>query len=325
MNELQTTNTPSDLFAGIGWTREERLARLVDVFLAGRPETTRKRYRGSLELFAALRGIADYRAAAAAFVLAGRAAATELALATKDTMLTSGRYRPSSVNNMLAVLRGLTDTANEIELIDWNLPRLRLKNVKVRTYRDTRGPGADAVRAMLAQTEGHAPKQRRDRALLALMGAEAFRRSEVVSLDLSHVDLSSQRLEVLRKGQREREWITVSGRTWEVLRLWIEARGDHDGPLFTSFDRAGKGSGRLTPEGVYHMTRKRGKEAGVGPVWPHGLRHTAVTAALDLTNGNTAGTRAFSGHSSVNTVEIYDDNRRDRRKAITELVSAAVF
>jgi integrase len=44
---------------------------------------------------------------------------------------------------------------------------------------------------------------------------------------------------------------------------------------------------------------------------PHGLRHTAITAALDETNGNVRAAREFSGHASIEVLMRYDDNRKD--------------
>ena len=44
---------------------------------------------------------------------------------------------------------------------------------------------------------------------------------------------------------------------------------------------------------------------------PHGLRHAAITAALDETNGNVRQARDFSGHASIEVLMKYDDNRKD--------------
>ena len=40
---------------------------------------------------------------------------------------------------------------------------------------------------------------------------------------------------------------------------------------------------------------------------PHGLRHAAITAALDETNGNVRVAREFSGHASIEVLLRYDD------------------
>ena len=48
-----------------------------------------------------------------------------------------------------------------------------------------------------------------------------------------------------------------------------------------------------------------------GTVRPHGLRHTAITAALDVANGDVRAAAKFSRHAKLETVMVYDDNRAD--------------
>ena len=44
---------------------------------------------------------------------------------------------------------------------------------------------------------------------------------------------------------------------------------------------------------------------------PHGLRHAAITSALDETDGNVRAAREFSGHASIKALMRFDDNRKD--------------
>ena len=48
-----------------------------------------------------------------------------------------------------------------------------------------------------------------------------------------------------------------------------------------------------------------------GTVRPHGLRHTAITTALDASGGNIREAAKFSRHQRLETVLIYDDRRTD--------------
>jgi len=96
------------------------------------------------------------------------------------------------------------------------------------------------------------------------------------------------------------------------------------GPLFTNFDRAGKGA-RLTGHSLYRIVRGIGRKAGLStPVRPHGLRHAAITAALDATGGDVRAVQRFSRHAKIETVTRYDDNRRDLGGQVAKLVSQAV-
>ncbi len=44
---------------------------------------------------------------------------------------------------------------------------------------------------------------------------------------------------------------------------------------------------------------------------PHGLRHAAITEALELTSGDGRAVQRFSRHRDVRTIERYDDSRQD--------------
>ena len=72
--------------------------------------------------------------------------------------------------------------------------------------------------------------------------------------------------------------------TGSALAAWLEVRGDAPGPLFGPLSRTAH-DGRLSAGGLYRMVRALGRSAGV-PVRPHGLRHAAITEALDLTGGD---------------------------------------
>ncbi len=68
---------------------------------------------------------------------------------------------------------------------------------------------------------------------------------------------------------------------------------------------------RLSGSGIYHIIGAQlGARAGI-KARPHGLRHTAITSALDAFNGDYRKTRAFSRHAPLDTVRRYDDNRAD--------------
>jgi integrase/recombinase XerC len=94
-------------------------------------------------------------------------------------------------------------------------------------------------------------------------------------------------------------------------------------PLFSSLDRAKKGNGRLSGAGLYDIVRSFGTKAGIR-MWPHGLRHSAITEALDLPGGNVRAVQKFSHHRDVRVIERYDDNRTDLAGHVACRVAASV-
>ncbi len=93
--------------------------------------------------------------------------------------------------------------------------------------------------------------------------------------------------------------------------------GLETGPLFINMDRASK-RGRLTATSVWRITTKY----GLG-VTPHGLRHTAITQALDITGGDIRAVQCFSRHKDPRTLILYDDNRTDLGGEVARRVAAS--
>jgi len=53
---------------------------------------------------------------------------------------------------------------------------------------------------------------------------------------------------------------------------------------------------------------------------PHRIRHSAITAALDATDGNVPKVEKLSRHKNLNTLMIYDDNRGRDQQDVTEML-----
>jgi integrase/recombinase XerC len=197
---------------------------------------------------------------------------------------------------------------------------------KAEAYNDTRGPGLDGWRAMLAAAKRRATisKGKRDLALIRLMHDLGLRRGEIVALDLADVDLrEAKTIAVLGKGKSEKANVTLNGPTAAALADWIAARGDWPGPLFVRLDRAaGPGHpGRLDAGNVARASHALSRRAGVARgTNPHGLRHQGITRALDLAGGDVRTVRRFSRHAKLETLLRYEDNRRDEAGAIAHLL-----
>jgi integrase/recombinase XerC len=279
---------------------------LVAAFLAGRSPQTLRAYRQDLEDLAAFLGAASIDQAARQLLAGGPGQANGVALSWRARLL-ERRLSPATVNRRLAALRSLVKLARTLGMVPW---ALEVEGVKAESYRDTRGPGADGVRRLARQLQGRSDaKGRRDLAIVRLLYDLGLRRAEVVSLDLGHLDLAAGTLAVLGKGRSQREQLTLPPATRQALAAWVQVRGPEPGALFTALDRGHRGR-RLSGTGLYLVIRRLGDGAGLR-ARPHGLRHAAITAALDLTGGDVRKVQRFSRHKNLQTVLRYDDNRQD--------------
>ena len=292
-------------------------ARLVDAFLSGRNAKTVDAYRRDLEGFRVFVGARDAGEAARLLLSGGHGAANETALRYRTDLVEKG-LAPATVNRRLAAVRSLVKLARTLGLVPWTL---EVSSVESRPYRDTKGPGVDGYRRLLATLDSRVDaKGRRDRALLHLLFDLALRREEVVHLDLADVNLEKGTVAVLGKRRTQKETLTVPASTLAVLASWAEVRGAEPGPFFLNFDRASKGN-RLTGRSVHRLVGELGLEAGLGVVRPHGLRHASITAALDVTGGDVRKVQKFSRHRDLRVLTVYDDSRRDFAGEVARLVA----
>jgi integrase/recombinase XerC len=295
----------------------DQLSQLVTAFYDGLGTNTLRAYQQGLADFAAFVGAADVEQAAHILLAKGHGPANHLALGYRANLVERD-LSASTIKGRLAAVLSLTKLARTIGLIDWTL---EARNVKTRAYRDTRGPGVDGFRALLAHLAlRDDEKSLRDRAIIRLLFERALRRNDVASLDVAHLDLDAGTVSILGKGNSERETLTLPDPTRRAITEWLAIRGTAPGPLFPNLDRAKKGSGRLTGAGIWALVTASGKATGQ-TVRPHGLRHAAITTALDMTRGDVRAVQRFSRHAKVDTLLVYDDSRRDLGGAVAKLVA----
>lgn len=154
-----------------------------------------------------------------------------------------------------------------------------------------------AIRAMDLAT----PTGLRDRAVLLLGFAGAFRRSELVALNVEDVELTRQALVIhLRRsktnqyGQEEDKAVFYAPSAdycpVRAVQEWIECLGRTSGPLFTRMNRGVQGrpahprATRLTDQSVNDLVQRH-----LGAAYSaHSLRASFVTVAVEAGQSNKA-------------------------------------
>ena len=298
-------------------------SRLVATWLSSRAESTQRAYLRDLEDVAVTLGLGDPEGLVRRVIRARPAAGADALEAyrhacrtgTRPRAKTKGRLSPAAINRALAAVRSFVRHAARRGVIEWTLTGL-VPDEPAESYRDTRGPGLEAVAGMLAVARRQAGlRGARNVALVRLLWDANLRRGEVVGLDVDHIDLAQGRLSVLGKGRRQRRWFTLVPQTAEALSRYLHAPGRPSaGPLFVSLepDRRTPTGRRLSGGGLYRVTRTLARAAGIQvPVSPHRVRHSTTTHALDQLDGDVRVARGFSRHASVETLLKYDDARRD--------------
>jgi integrase len=156
----------------------------------------------------------------------------------------------------------------------------------------------------------------RDRAVLLVGWAGAFRRSELVALEVSDIERTSDGLVVtIRRSKTDQTGIgrqvgIPRGTTLDpvaALDKWLDAAGIIEGPLFRPVDRHGNvGLRALDPAAVAAIVKRAAERAGLDPsgLSGHSLRAGLLTTAA-MNGADPLVLMQQSGHKSATMVARY--------------------
>jgi integrase/recombinase XerC len=173
----------------------------------------------------------------------------------------------------------------------------------------------DEVTALIESPDVSTPLGRRDRAMLELFYASGLRLSELVSLDVEDVNLSTRMVRVMGKGRKER-LVPCHERAADAVRAWLKdrvslvvlaepakragRRDSREDPLFVNY----RGT-RLTPRSVHRLVaRYVGLCTTRYGISPHALRHSFATHLLER-GADLRAIQELLGHVELTTTQRY--------------------
>ncbi len=253
------------------------------------------------------------------------------------------KLAPGTINRKLAAIKSLVNYAHLIGKCCYTLNNI--KTITVTIYRDTTGISSESFKEILDTVDRSTIKGKRDYAILLLLWGNALRRSEVTSCQIKHFEPREQRLWILGKGKKgQLQTVSLGEETVKAIQIWLEARENEENgqrikekdsihnssfithnskePLFCAVHKGYWGH-QLNTDSIYKLVKKYANLAGIEKTLsPHRLRHSAITAALEATNGDVRSVQKLSRHSSLNTLMIYDDNRRNEQGRVTKILES---
>jgi site-specific recombinase XerD len=300
---LTVIETSENLPAALG----PDLVSAVDLAQAEKAASTRKAYGTDFRLFKTwcdARGVSSLPAAAetvAAYVAAE-----------------SSRSRPSTLGRRLAAIRYAHKLAGLPLPTDAEGVKATMRGIR-RTLGNARVRKSPAVAAKMLGMVATAPINLaglRDRALLLLGFAGAFRRSEVVALDVADIEETDAGLRVTirhSKTDQEGQGVTIAIARGDIacpvkaLREWLGAACIEAGPLFRPINRGGRvAQARLTDRSVANIVKAYAERAGfdASTFSGHSLRSGFLTSAA-AKGASIFKMMDVSRHKSVDTLRGY--------------------
>ncbi len=258
-------------------------ARLIDLWLHGRPTTTQRAYRAESSRFVAhvakpLRqvSLADLQGYADALDAAG--------------------LQPATRRRMLAAVKSLFSFGHRLGY----LPFDTAKPLRLPPLRDTLAERIIDESSLLRMI--NLEPNPRNAAMIALMYGAALRVSELVGLRWRDVQARSNgqgQITVLGKGAKTRT-ILLGASVFSRLVIMRAGAGD-DEAVFASR----KGRGHMNPSHVLRITKRAARRAGISrSVRNHDLRHSHATHSLER-GAPISLVQTTLGHSSIATTGRY--------------------
>ena len=230
----------------------------------------------------------------------------------KDTIISyvlnlkEREYTSSTVARKVAAIKSFFHylMAEKIVVDD---PTATLDSPKVKKRLPKAISREDIERLLAAPAQGTSAKSQRDHALLEMLYASGMRVTELVSLDVSDVNLASDTVRVRGKKTSSKERIIpVGDQALEALRTYVNkgrmqlVRDPDERALFLNH----RGQ-RLTRQGLWLIIKHYVDEVGISEdVTPHTLRHSF--AAHKLSQGKSLqDIQKLLGHANISTTQVY--------------------
>lgn len=206
---------------------------------------------------------------------------------------TERNLKDSSLQTHISTIRAFFSWLSIEGIIKKN-PMLKIKSLKL----DKR-----STRHSLSQEElervRDACQSYQEKALVEFLVSSGCRLSEVANIELSDVDFKERCVTVIGKGSKERV-VYFSIRAKYMIEEYIKNRKGGTA-LLANYS---KPYNRMHTRTIQKIIKKVGTRAEIEKIYPHLLRHTFATQALNLGMDITIIQRLL-GHEDIGTTQIY--------------------
>jgi integrase/recombinase XerD len=235
------------------------------------------------------------------------------ALQRYRSFLYERRYADTTVARKIAAIRSFLHFLEAEGVVDSDLTE-HLESPRVGKYLP-HSIAEDDVEFLLAMPSTDNPAGLRDRAMLRMLWATGMRVSELISLDIEHVDMTTDTVRCTGKGSKERQ-IPFGLKARGALVQYLE--DGRPALIRKAVERAvflNHHGERLTRQGFWLILKSYARRAGIDRISPHTLRHSFATHLLN----NEAELRVVQellGHSNISTTQIYTHVSHERLRQV---------
>ena len=225
--------------------------------------------------------------------------------------------KPATIAVKVAAISAAHKTAGQPDPTKAEEVRLVLAGIrrKLGTRPQKKAPIGRAELAAMVAALPDSLAGKRNRALILLGFAGAFRRSELVALDVEDLRINGELKVTIRKSKTDQEgrgMVKVIPRfnndlcPVAALTAWLDAAEIKSGAVFCEIDKWGHSHGRLTGQSVARIVKAVASGAGLDPrqFAGHSLRSGFITTAY-AAGASATDIAEVSGHKSLDVLRGY--------------------
>lgn len=213
-------------------------------------------------------------------------------------------YASSTIARKVAAIKSFYNYLTAQGVVDEN-PTMEIDSPKVKKRLPQTLTFAEVERLLDAPAQGQSPKNLRDLTLLNILYETGMRVTEVVSIQLSDVDMERSILSSPTRQGDARE-IPFDETTAALLAAYLAegrpqlAKDRHEQALFLNH----RGE-KLTRQGLWLIIKGYARQAGLNTeVTPHTLRHSFAVHRLSK-GSKLEDIQRLLGHANISTTQIY--------------------
>ncbi len=146
----------------------------------------------------------------------------------------------------------------------------------------------------------------RDYCILTLFLNCGMRLSELVGINISHIDFNEARMVVLGKGNKER-MVYLNKACMDAIYKYLQVRGQNEKAMAEPALFISNRNTRISKRRVQQIVENAIESAGLGGkgITTHKLRHTAATLMYQYGDADVLTLKELLGHANIATTEIY--------------------
>jgi integrase/recombinase XerC len=220
-------------------------------------------------------------------------------------------YTSKSVNRKISSLKSYFKYLKKIKVLKTN-PMLKIVSPKLKKRLPNFIRETNIEKLLNQDAKDLEPEEKRDLFIVEVLYLTGMRRSELINLKISDVDITNGQIKVLGKGNKERI-VPLNPKILNKLQNHINSKNEEEPSIYVFSTSKGK---KMYDKMLYNIVKKVLSEITTSSKKsPHVLRHSFATH-LSNNGADLNAIKELLGHANLAATQIYTHNSIEKLKEV---------